>query len=671
MTLSVLAILISQTVLSDSLESRIQTSAADTNRVNLLNQLSIQYQRTNSDRARTRALEARELARSLDFWTGEATADNNLGITEHRLGHYGPALDYYLEAVRVARLHDLTARLAGTLNNIGLLYYECADYAQALTYYFESLNLKKKLGDRAGTASTLNNIGLVYKSQGNLESALDYFIQSLVIKQESDNAGALANSHINVASIFAQQDRVDSARFHFTIAESLAKQSGDVRVIIYVLHERGLLEERLGQDREALADFQSALQMSEQSKETLLEATSLEYIGRSFRKSGRIAEAIPLLHRATTIASSIGAKGNEASAASELALVYLAARDFEKAYRWRDYSANLNDSIFSEDRVREMGRLESRLDLQRKERENESLRLENRWQREQSFYLFGLLALSVVLVAVALYALHQKRVANRLLEQKALAFQKKNADLQDALEKLEDARIRMNEFLAIAAHDLRGPLATIISMMSLIHQDMQEKEDSSDVGSLLGSTIHTARQATSLVNSLLNIAAMDSGKIQLDCEAVDMRHLVKECIVRYESVADRKDIRLQTEFPGDLDCAWVDRLRTWEVVDNLISNAIKFTYPGGLVTVRCHAEDGWIVTEVGDTGQGMSDDDIKKAFQSFSRLSAKPTAGEPTTGLGLVIVRKIVELHGGRVWVESTPRQGSQFRFTVPAEKRK
>ena len=111
-----------------------------------------------------------------------------------------------------------------------------------------------------------------------------------------------------------------------------------------------------------------------------------------------------------------------------------------------------------------------------------------------------------------------------------------------------------------------------------------------------------------------------------------------------------------------------DRLRMSQVLENLLSNAVKFTNPNGYITISCSIYHNNFLVNVADSGQGLNKADLDNIFKSFTKLSAKPTGGETSTGLGLVIVKKLVNLHGGDVWVESEPGKGSKFMFTIPIE---
>jgi signal transduction histidine kinase len=231
------------------------------------------------------------------------------------------------------------------------------------------------------------------------------------------------------------------------------------------------------------------------------------------------------------------------------------------------------------------------------------------------------------------------------------------------LEELNDTK---NEFLGIVAHDLRSPLSGIIGFSeTLIRLRREGRLDDRFLDRSLNNILECGRHMLELIGELLDVAAIEAGRVDLKLTQERFSDLVNERLVLHEGAARAKDIALSVD--GLLDPAevMVDRIRVVEVLDNLISNAIKFTQPGGEVLVACRTRDSELVTSVVDTGLGLFPEEIEQVF-SGKRLSARPTGGETSTGLGLTIAKRLVELHRGRVWVESEKGKGTTFSFALP-----
>lgn len=235
------------------------------------------------------------------------------------------------------------------------------------------------------------------------------------------------------------------------------------------------------------------------------------------------------------------------------------------------------------------------------------------------------------------------------------------------LSELRSLNEKKNEYLGIVAHDLRNPLSTIVGYAALLMEDFAKDkvnpvEAIEDLKKIAGVSRHMNR----FIGELLDISSIESGKVRMELRPGNMKSIVSECEYLHQRAAANKGITLEIEYQPDLPDVAVDTNKVSSVVDNLLSNAIKYTHPGGRVRVHFQTGDHEVITHIEDTGQGLSDDDLAKVFTSFKRLSSKPTAGESSTGLGLAIVKKIVELHGGRVWVQSRLGEGSVFSFSLP-----
>ena len=235
---------------------------------------------------------------------------------------------------------------------------------------------------------------------------------------------------------------------------------------------------------------------------------------------------------------------------------------------------------------------------------------------------------------------------------------------------MEDLRVlndKKNEFLGIAAHDLRNPLGTINGYLKIMLEDLEAnafdpEESKGDLKSMIKASEHMNR----LIAELLDISAIESGNVNLNRQMINLVEILTEREKLHQRSAAQKNIHLVFDSSIGRVEVMADMARISEVLDNLISNAIKYTFPDGRVKVSCQRENDSVVVHVEDTGQGFSKEDLKSVFVSFKKLSARPTGGETSTGLGLAIVKKVVEMHGGKVWVQSEKGKGSTFSFSLP-----
>ena len=250
-----------------------------------------------------------------------------------------------------------------------------------------------------------------------------------------------------------------------------------------------------------------------------------------------------------------------------------------------------------------------------------------------------------------------KEVTSRLL--KKLVLNHSAAERQ-----LFELNQLKNKFLGIAAHDLRNPLASIRGFSELLLSD--------DMGSLTEDqhefikTIHSLSQdMLNLVNDLLDVSVIESGKLELKRQPGSLKVLIEERIRINSILAKNKQMKLHESLATVPEVSF-DYSRIAQVVDNLISNAIKYSPSGSNIFVSLNQQGMKAQISVRDEGPGIEPEEQKRLFGEFQRLSTKPTGGEKSTGLGLSIVKKIVEAHNGTTAVESQPGAGSTFTFILP-----
>jgi signal transduction histidine kinase len=246
------------------------------------------------------------------------------------------------------------------------------------------------------------------------------------------------------------------------------------------------------------------------------------------------------------------------------------------------------------------------------------------------------------------------------------ALDQKEKLLTQKIEQLEHTNRIKNEFLGMAAHDLRNP----ISVISIYAAFLLENKSLSLPEKEREMIVIIQRQSTfilRLLNDLLDVSVIESGRLNIDMTTNNYITFLKYNIRLNRVLAARKDIRLRLEAPATRLALGFDRQKMDQVLNNLISNAVKFSPPGSLVTIRARKDGPFVVTSIIDRGPGIPPEELETIFKEFHKGRAKPTAGEKSTGLGLAITRRIIEGHGGSISVESTPGKGASFTFTLPA----
>jgi signal transduction histidine kinase/CheY-like chemotaxis protein len=221
---------------------------------------------------------------------------------------------------------------------------------------------------------------------------------------------------------------------------------------------------------------------------------------------------------------------------------------------------------------------------------------------------------------------------------------------------------KQREFLNIAVHDLKNPLAAILGFSNLI----QKKNDVKVNAEYNGYIKKSADSMLQIVEGLLKNSLMELDQVQLQCIPVHFSELVDSVIAGNKTQAARKSQKLTLSMEGD-PIVRVDSLKLGEAMDNVVSNAIKYSAKGTEIQIIIRKASDKILFKVKDDGPGLTDDERKKVFEKFSHLSAQPTGGETSTGLGLSITKKLVELHGGKISVESEGREkGCTFIIEIP-----
>ncbi|MGH2721310.1 MAG: HAMP domain-containing sensor histidine kinase, partial [Actinomycetota bacterium] len=254
--------------------------------------------------------------------------------------------------------------------------------------------------------------------------------------------------------------------------------------------------------------------------------------------------------------------------------------------------------------------------------------------------------------------------SHEMLEHRVEERTRELTSANDELARIVKAK---SDFLANISHELRTPLNAIMGYSEILSDDgFFGTNDPHEVRRQAGAIHESGRHLLALINDLLDLAKVEAGKLELHVDEVDFRTTVKDALLVMEPLARAKSQKLRTRIGKAPLRICVDEQRLRQILLNLLSNAVKFTPDEGVITIEVGESEGGLLFSVTDTGIGIARDEQRRIFYPFLQEDGSYNRKQEGTGLGLSLTRELVELHGGRIWVESEKGRGSRFSFTIP-----
>jgi signal transduction histidine kinase/predicted negative regulator of RcsB-dependent stress response len=566
-------------------------------------------------------------SRDVNYPKGIAKSLRNRAICYQRLSSYELALKDLNEAFRLFRdLNDLSGE-ASTLNTSGLIYMELGEYAKAMECFDQALPKYEELHHTIGIASTTSNIGHISVISGELELALDYFKKSLLLYRSIDDARGEASVLVNIGNLYAT----------------------------------------LNAQTEALKCYRESLTLYDKTKDEQGKAVALRHVGSVYAALGEASEALSHYEQSLNIMREVGDKRGEASVLLALANLYLKSENIEQHFSliksYLDSALPIAESIKAKALIYDIHRSYSDLYEQISDFKNALFHHKAFFNVKES-----------LISEEARKKLRNQQITNAIekAEKEAELYRLKNQELSEANRALKELSDLKTELMGFAAHDLKAPLQSIMTFAELIRST---PDDISSVVEFSNNIFVASERMFSLVKSLLQSTAIELGKIEINSHVTNVSSLVSHAVNQNLSKATLKGQHIHSDITDTL-LAKIDSERFTEVLDNLISNAIKYTPSSKNIFVKCQkgisqrlqGSRNSVFVSVKDEGQGLSEEDMQKLFGRFQKLSSQPTAGEHSSGLGLYISKKYIELMGGKIWAESEGKgQGATFFIELPA----
>jgi signal transduction histidine kinase len=261
------------------------------------------------------------------------------------------------------------------------------------------------------------------------------------------------------------------------------------------------------------------------------------------------------------------------------------------------------------------------------------------------------------------FSQHDIHILSTLAAQAAVAIENARlvTQLQEVNARLAELDRLKSDFIAIASHELRTPLGLILGYASFLREETEGATSEQ-----LDKVLQAATQLKELIEDMVNLSHLEAGNAELELSELDLQELIQDCIAGQRQFAATKSLEIRQSLPHATVRVRADREKLSIVLNNLLNNAIKFTPPGGRIQLAVRPQTEMIAVSVTDTGIGIPEQELNQVFDRFYQVESHLTRHEGGMGLGLSIARGMIELHGGRIWVESVEGRGSRFTFTLP-----
>lgn len=580
---------------------------------------------------------------------------NVIGNDYKDLKNLDKALENYQASLALNRKRNISGSndnaIVSNLINIGNTYQMRGDNRNAIKSFDEALQIVEKKGTPTENAVMHNYLASLYLVQGNFTDAEDHTNQAIKLLTGTENKRMLAANYKRLSEIYAKQSNYEKSLESYQ-AYSMLKDS-----LLY--------REQLAQEKEKLKEHQ--IETTEREAKLSLidhEMKALE-LRNEMEKSEREKQRIELLLKEKEL-QNLSLQKEQSDQAREVQQLQLQQELTEKEKQGREIlllqqKRDLQNAEIQKKELEEKER-QKEIDIKNTKLELQQTQLDRAGIRQQS--LSFILVLFVALIALALLGYMTKRRDNKKLQTQYHEINKQKEKIESINASLVELNEEKNDLIGIVAHDLKSPLNQISGMLEIMK--LTSKDQPTEQQSYTNKIEQATNRLKRMVTKILDVSAIESKTLNITLEKLDATQLLDDIVNRFAETAAKKNISIVKEFAKEIPTINTDAGYVSEVVDNLMSNAVKYSPLGKQITVRLSTKSSFLRMEFIDQGQGISEKDMKYLFGKYHKLTAIPTAGEDSTGLGLSIVKKYVQALQGKVWCESEEGRGSNFIVELP-----
>jgi signal transduction histidine kinase len=541
----------------------------------------------------------------------------------------------------------------------------------AMVNFLKALAVAERSDDRRAIATCYINVANVLILKNDLPKSITYLELALNIHRVHSDSANIGACYNNLAAIHLQLDSLSLARAYLDSALVIHVARGNDRGIAACEQNMGIVLGKLGQRKEAVAHFERALEANRRMGDHFRIATTLSNLAVLHVEMGNHRTAIDIGRKGILLCDSVGIVDAKRSILENLVKAFVALGMVDSAFHFLQAKSILNDSLSKLEQEQRIVELERRYDNERKASQitvlQQDIGLKEARLAQSRITTLALTVGSILAITllIILWRLYRLRTTSALaIADKNKALQSLNADLTVTADKLKTSIATKDRFFTVLAHDLKGPIGTYRSISRMLERSLGElskQQIQEQIQYLSRSSSHVH----DLLENLLLWATSQTGTLNFSPREVDVHVLIHRSVTIMEDPAAAKGIQISMENQEEV-LAYCDANMILVVLNNLISNAIRFSPKGGEVLLRCTPQTDHVEVEVRDQGIEIASADLPGLFDTGTDRRAIGDSPEKGSGIGLLLCHEFVARNGGKLSVESVLGKGSTFRFSIP-----
>ncbi len=630
----------------DSLREVIASQKEDTSKVMTMGKLIYELSYGDKEEAQDISDAAMALAQELNFKKGIANINDLKGIIHLDLGNLDSAQSFFIEALKYYEAVNDNPKIFTSYQKLGQVHGLRNSFDIAKDYYDKAFDIAVNLGDERLIGNAYNSLGSFFINQGW------YF-------GDNYNDSIRADSSFNLSIPYLKNAVTSFEKVKYTKGIALAYAN------------MAIIHKQTGNLQASKQSMKRAEEYFDKMGFKIYLVSAYNHLNKIYQQEKQYDSAIYYVGKSLQLAKDIDSKFDLRNAYGQYSYIYQELGDYEKYIEYHSLYDNLNAQILDKDKQAIIDELEVKY---KSESQQQQLAIQKAENERQKLILIIVIVVVVSLILLISFLIRKnirEKHLKKILIQQTEELKSINEEMSTQRDQLAEANLKLQEvnveqsnIMAVVAHDLRSPLNKIkglAGVMEMTDLSIEQKE-------INNKTANVTDEGLELIVDIMKLKEYESD-FKLNLELLDVNDLLKSTVNEHQSYASRKSIELQLQIQEGIDQIITDKILISRIMDNLLSNAIKFSDENSKVDVNCRSENDLII-EITDEGPGFTEEDMKHVFKSFKKLSARPTAGENSSGLGLSIVKTLVDKLNGNVEIETEIGKGSTFRLTFPVDNK-